>query len=132
MTEQIELNGVFSKLATLLKSYGYKVDFEGSSYPVTFTVYPDLEAQGQTTMFDGEDEETLRDARLCLIFQDAGVLVETASTLRMPEELLNKVKSLCKKAHYLFLQMYFRSRMTEPTDDAPSESYAPEALPEAE
>ena len=44
------------------------------------------------------------------------MLVETASTLRMPEELLNKVKSLCKKAHYLFLQAYFRRK----TESAPS------------
>ena len=132
MVERIELSAVFSKLATLLKSYGYKVDFAGSSYPVIFTVYPDLDAQGQTTMFDDEDEEALRDARLRLIFQDAGVLVETASTLRMPEELLNKVKTLCKKAHYLFLQMYFRQQMTETTDDAPSECYELEALPAAE
>lgn len=132
MVEQVELSAVFSKLATLLKEFGYKVDFEGSCYPVTFTVYPDLEAQGQTTMFDGEDEETLRDARLRLIFQDAGVLVETASTLRMPEELLNKIKNLCKKAHYLFLQMYYRQQMSNTAADTPSESYAPEALPEAE
>lgn len=132
MVERIELSAVFSKLATLLKSYGYKVDFAGSSYPVTFTVYPDLDAQGQTTMFDDEDEEALRDARLRLIFQDAGVLVETASTLRMPEELLNKVKTLCKKAHYLVLQMYFRQQMTETTDDASSECYELEALPAAE
>lgn len=131
MTEQTELNAVFSKLVKLLGSYGYKVDFEGSSYPVTFTVYPDLEAQGQTSMFDDENEDALRDARLRLIFQDAGVLVETASTLRMPEELLNKVKNLAKKAHYLFLQMYFRARMTETKAQADT-GCEPEALPEAE
>ena len=60
------------------------------------------------------------------------MLVETASTLRMPEELLNKVKTLCKKAHYLFLQMYFRQQLTETTDDAPGESSELEVLPEAE
>ena len=116
MIEDNELNAVLDKLIKLLGEWGFRVEFDFISYPVMFTVYPDLEAQGQTTMFDGEDEEALRDARLHLIFRDAGVLVETASTLRMPEELLNKVKSLCKKAHYLFLQAYFRRK----TESAPS------------
>lgn len=110
---------VMRKFSSLLAGYGYRLSFNGALYPVVFTITPDMEAQGQGSMFDDTDEEERRDVRLRLIFRDSGVVVETASRLTVTEEFLNKVKSLAKKAHYLFLQAYFRAQMAGelmPTD----------------
>ena len=129
-SEYSDFCDVYSKLTKLLSDYGYNVEFYGVGYPVTFTVTPDMEAQGQSTMFDDEEDEAAAyGAQLRLIFQDSGVIVETAQRLKMPEELLNKVKSLAKKAHYLFLQAFFRGQMTQ-TKSAEDEDYMPDALPE--
>ena len=130
-SEYSDFCDVYGKLTKLLSDYGYNVEFYGVGYPITFTVTPDMEAQGRSTMFDDEEDEAAAyGAQLRLIFQDSGVIVETAQRLKMPEELLNKVKSLAKKAHYLFLQAFFRARMTN-TDNGADDVNPPEALPES-
>ena len=63
---------------------------------------------GEQTSFieDNDGEKSSGDAKIKFIFRDGSIVINTTGKLFVSEALLNKLKNIAKKLHYLYLQKF--------------------------
>ena len=103
-------NAMKDKLDNTLEANGLIGTFVTDENPIMLTVKPNTVDAGQTSMFpEGEENKSSLDAKLSFIFQDGDVIITTDEKLVISESLMNKLKNIAKKMHYLYLQAAFES-----------------------
>lgn len=121
--EREEFTALKCKLEKLLAEWGFLLQFNGDVYPIEFVILPDQSVGGQLTMMEvGDDTLPAIDSRLRLIFRNGGIVVASSSRITLPDALLSKIKILAKKAHYLYLQAYFRDHREADLDELDDEA----------
>lgn len=89
-----------------------EIDLELSRYPITVAIRPNLQARDQLR-FDLEDKEVSTNfvnGEIRLIFGDE-LTMTVFNDFKIEDELLNRIKGMVKKLHYLYLQKYFKGKM---------------------
>lgn len=103
-------NAMKDKLENTLEENGLIGTFVTDETPIMLTITPNNVESGQMSMIpdDNENKSSL-DAKLSFIFQDGDVIITTDEKLVISESLMNKLKNIAKKMHYLYLQAAFES-----------------------
>ena len=85
--------------------------FETSKFPIVLRITPNFEQKNQMKMDIGKDSNFVN-GEIQLIFADE-LTIKILNDFRIGDKLLNKIKNQAKKLHYIYLQMYFKERMTD-------------------
>lgn len=93
-----------SKLKSLLYTMGLRFELSTGD-PITMTITPEENNQDQLSMID-EDCVPV-DSRIVFEFQDGEMYMSIFGAMQISDAMLNKVRGLCKKLHYAYLQWYF-------------------------
>ena len=102
-----------NKLAATLAEHNLVHRFDATKYPVTITISPDASMDAQVSMLENaENGVSSADAKLSFIFPVGDIEVRTFGRLYISDTLMSKVKGLCKKMHYLWLQAFFAAGIT--------------------
>lgn len=103
-----DFNSIDSKLVELLDDNQLVRKFNTDGYPITLTITPNVSPEAQMTMFaTAEDGASSRDAKLVFSFPVGEIGIRIVGRLIMSDALMNKIKGLAKKMHYLYLQAQF-------------------------
>ncbi len=84
--------------------------FETSKFPIVLRITPDFEQKNQMKMDIGDNNFV--NGEIQFIFADE-LTIKILNDFRIGDKLLNKIKNQAKKLHYIYLQMYFKERMTD-------------------
>lgn len=103
-----DFNIADAKLVELLNDNQLVRRFNPDRYPITLTISPDVSPEAQMTMYSmAEDGASSRDAKLVFSFPVGEIGIRIVGRLIMSDALMNKIKGLAKKMHYLYLQGQF-------------------------
>lgn len=103
-----DFNSVDSKLVELLEDNQLIRKFNTDAYPITLTITPNVSPEAQMAMYSmAEYGASSRDAKLVLSFPVGEIGLRIVGRLIISDALMNKIKGLAKKMHYLYLQAQF-------------------------
>lgn len=103
-----EFETISGKLNELLAENMLTYKFSTAAFPITLTISPDASMDAQMTMYEQSDDGmSSQDAKLVYSFKVNEIAVRVYGRLIITETLMNKIKSLAKKMHYVWLQCYF-------------------------
>lgn len=109
------------KLDTLLDEHDLIYKFDTSKEPIVLQVKKNESAKAEQLSLTAVDKQkSSKDATVSFIFDSGSIIVKTTGTLFMTDALLNKVKNIAKKLHYLFLHVYFVESKEGGTDQEKS------------
>lgn len=78
------------------------------SYTITYTVKSSRSLDAQLSMLEEAENGIFgQDARIVFIFEDGEITFQTIGHASLPDADLSKIKSLIKKIHYAFLQVFY-------------------------
>lgn len=97
---------MLTKLEGLIEKHELVYKWDTSGKDVALTVRP-AAVDGEQVSFieDTNDGKSSSDAAISFIFKDGAVIINTAGKLFISESLINKLKTIAKKLHYLYLQV---------------------------
>lgn len=99
------------KLESLLEKHELVYYWDTSIKDITLTVRPaQVESEQTSFIEDSEDGKSSSDAAISFIFKDGAVIINTVGKLFISESLINKLKNIAKKMHYLYLQTLWEER----------------------
>lgn len=101
-----EYNKTFDKINDLCIENELEFTFESSRFPIVARVTPNFEQKNQMKMDIGNDTDFIN-GEVQFIFDDE-LTMKVLNDFRIEDSLLNKIKNMSKKLHYLFLQIYFK------------------------
>lgn len=101
------------KIEDLCYENTLEFDFESSKFPIVATIRPNEESRNQLTIGFGDEEEITNfvNGEIQFIFADE-LTMKVLNDFRIEDGLLNKIKNQVKKLHYIYLQMYFKTKMS--------------------
>ena len=104
MKAYAEFNNLSSKMDELCDKQLMTYDFDRSGYPIVLTIRPQKSEGAQMEMYSQDRETCSADASLKYRFYTDGIEVKITGRLLLPDDIMNKFKSLAKKmvAAYLF------------------------------
>lgn len=113
-----------AKLDNLAEKHNLICTWDTEAKHITLTARPQaLETEQTSFIEEAEDEKSSGDAALSIIFKDGEIKVSAVGKLFISEALINKLKNIAKKLHYLYLQMLheemIRGGYDTPTPDFP-------------
>lgn len=97
------------KILKVCKDNKLEIEIALTRFPVIATLRPDLEERDQLR-FDTKDMEentNFVSGEIRLIFEEE-LTMTVLNDFRIEDDLLNKIKGMVKKLHYIFLQIYFK------------------------
>lgn len=97
------------KILKVCKDNKLEIEIALTRFPVIATLRPDLEERDQLR-FDTKDMEentNFVSGEIRLIFEEE-LTITVLNDFRIEDDLLNKIKGMVKKLHYIFLQIYFK------------------------
>lgn len=100
------------KIEKLCDENDLEFDFKSSKFPIVATIRPSEKSKNQMTI-DFGDEETISftNGEIQFIFADE-LTMKVLNDFRIEDGLLNKIENQVKKLHYIYLQMYFKTKMS--------------------
>lgn len=128
-------NSVDSKLVELLDEHQMIRKFKTDTYPITLVITQNVSPEAQMALFDtAKDGASSRDAKLVFSFHVDELGVKVSGRLVMSDALMNKIKGMAKKMHYLYLQGEYATlaerqkgfRRVDPLDDEDDDEPDPE------
>lgn len=101
------------KIEKLCDENDLEFAFESSKFPIVATIRPSEESKNQLVIdFGDEDGKTsFVNGEIQFIFGDE-LTMKVLNDFRIEDGLLNKIKNQVKKLHYIYLQMYFKTKMS--------------------
>lgn len=118
-----------TKLDNLAEKHNLICTWDTEAKHITLTARPQAFETEQTSFIEeAEDEKSSGDAALSIIFKDGEIKVSAVGKLFISEALINKLKNIAKKLHYLYLQM-LREEQTELSWPMPTGEYDDEEWP---
>ena len=111
-----EFEAVATKLNELLAENMLTYKFSTAAFPITLTIMPDASMDAQMSMYEQSDDGvSSNDAKLVYSFKVNEIAVRVYGRLIITEALMNKIKGLAKKMHYVWLQCYFAESISTDT-----------------
>lgn len=104
-----ELQDMQEKINKLCDENDLEFNFETLRFPIIAKIKPNLESQNQLKFDIGEDTDFVN-GEIKFIFGDE-LTMTVLNDFRIEDSILNRIKNMTKKLHYLFLQMYFKEKM---------------------
>lgn len=89
------------------------IDVEFSKFPITAKIRPNLEERDQLR-FDLEDinqESNFVNGEIKLVFGEE-LTMTVLNDFSIEDSILSKIKGMIKKLHYIYLQMYFKEKIS--------------------
>lgn len=107
-----DFRDIQDKIEKLCDENDLEFIFESSKFPIIATIRPSEESKNQMTIDFGDEETTsFVNGEIQFIFADE-LTMKVLNDFRIEDGLLNKIKNQVKKLHYIYLQMYFKSKMS--------------------
>lgn len=97
------------KMEKLCAENKLEVEVTKAKFPVVFTVKPSQESKNQMMMNVGGDRESFVNGEIRLIFADE-LTMQVINDYTIEDSLLNRLKNMAKKLHYIYLQIYFKEK----------------------
>lgn len=97
------------KILKLSKESRLEIDIKLSRFPVVVTIRPNLEERDQLT-FDMQEmdiDTNFVSGEINLVFEEE-LTMTVLNDFRIEDSLLNRIKGMVKKLHYVYLQIYFK------------------------
>ena len=107
MKAYAEFNNLSSKMDELCDKQLMTYDFDRSGYPIVLTIRPQKSEGAQMEMYSQDRETCSADASLKYRFYTDGIEVKITGRLLLPDDIMNKFKSLAKKMVAAYLFGYF-------------------------
>ena len=109
---EIELQDQLNKVEKTCKDSDLIFEFESSKFPIVATIRPSDECKNQMMMDLGDEKEGKNyvNGEIKFLFGDE-LNITVLNDFRIGDDLLNKIKTQIKKLHYIYLQMYFKTKM---------------------
>jgi hypothetical protein len=107
MKAYAEFNNLSSKLDELCDKQLMTYEFDRSGYPIVLTIRPQKSEGAQMEMYSQDRETCSADATLKYRFYTDGIEVKITGRLLLPDDIMNKFKSLAKKMVAAYLFGYF-------------------------
>lgn len=107
MKAYAEFNNLSSKLDELCDKQLMSYEFDRSGYPIVLTIRPQKSEGAQMEMYSQDRETCSADATLKYRFYTDGIEVKITGRLLLPDDTMNKFKSLAKKMVAAYLFGYF-------------------------
>lgn len=107
--EHANFNQALGKLVNTCKDNGLLCSVVGERYPFVVNILTDVDAEGQTSMFDADEEDPME---LRFIFLD-GRLFQKAQNLTIDDSLLKKLRGLVQKLYTAYTAAFFRDAMDQ-------------------
>jgi hypothetical protein len=109
---EIDYADVFDKLGKVCDENKLEFEFETSKFPIVCRIRPNLEERDQLRIDLQEVDEASNfiNGEIKLVFGEE-LTMTVLNDFKIEDSLLNKIKGLVKKLHYLFLQIYFKKKM---------------------
>lgn len=106
--EYKNLSELQDKLEDFLEERHLVGYMQTGSYPITYMVKSSRSLDAQLSMLEEAENGIFgQDARIVFIFEDGEITFQTIGHASLPDADLSKIKSLVKKLHYAFLQVYY-------------------------
>lgn len=97
------------KMEKLCDENELEVGIEEASFPIVYTIMPNRTSKNQMMMNVGGKRSTYVNGETKLIFADE-LTMQIVNDYVIEDNLLNRLKNMAKKLHYLYLQMYFKEK----------------------
>ena len=107
MKAYAEFNNLSSKMDELCDKQLMTYEFDRSGYPIVLTIRPQKSEGAQMEMYSQDRETCSADATLKYRFYTDGIEVKITGRLLLPDDIMNKFKSLAKKMVAAYLFGYF-------------------------
>jgi hypothetical protein len=104
-----DFGDIYDKICNLCRENKLEFSFECVKFPVVARLKPDLKQTNQLT-FDEEKEKTnFVNGEIKFTFGDE-LTMTVLNDFKIEDDVLNKIKSMTKKLHYIYLQTYFKKK----------------------
>lgn len=100
---------MLGKVENLCTSNDLEFEFESSKFPIVAIIRPSEESRNQLVMDLGDESSDFVNGEIELIFGDE-LTMKVINDFRIEDNLLNRIKNMTKKLHYIYLQMYFKKK----------------------
>lgn len=97
------------KIFKVCKENKLEIDIKLTKFPVIATLRPNLEERDQLR-FDVQEldiDTNFVSGEINLVFEEE-LTMTVLNDFRIEDSLLNRIKGMVKKLHYIFLQIYFK------------------------
>jgi hypothetical protein len=122
-----ELNELRAKLDKLCEENDLTAEVSFADLPIRFNFRDEEWQEKQETLF-GESDVQQTATSIDLIFGDV-LVVKMPEQSEIDDELLSKLKTIAKKIHYLYLQIFFKQ--VKDRDRATAKAYDEKEDPES-
>lgn len=95
------------KLATLMDEHNLIYVFKTEAEPITLEVKRNESEKVEQLSLVAQGRKSSSDAKISFIFDGGEIIVNTEGELFMTEALINKIKNIAKKLHYLYLHLFY-------------------------
>ena len=97
------------KILKICQENKLEIDIKLTKFPVVATIRPNLEERDQLRfdMQDMDETNNFVNGEISLVF-DEELTMTVLNDFRIEDSLLNRIKGMVKKLHYIFLQIYFK------------------------
>lgn len=109
---EMEFADMQDKLLKVCKDNKLDIHIHYTEFPIVASIKPDLEDTDQLS-FDipRKDEVTnFVNGEIKFVFDDE-LTMTVLNDFKIEDNLLNKIKGMVKKLHYIYLQIYFKRKM---------------------
>ena len=105
-----ELELMKEKIDSLCDENKLQFNFETLRFPIIAKIKPNFETQNQITIDVGDKTTNYINGEIQFIFGDE-LTMTVLNDFRIEDSILNRIKNMTKKLHYLFLQNYFKEKV---------------------
>lgn len=107
-----DLQDTRDKIEKLCNENDLNFEFESSNFPIVAALSPSEESKNQLVIDFKDDgrESNFVNGEIQFIFGDE-LTMKVLNDFRIEEGLLNRIKNMIKKLHYIYLQLYFKEKM---------------------
>ena len=102
-----------NKLSAVCEENSLLYRFTHERDPIILTIEPDTSLDGQISMLEDGNYPAAPGAAIQFIFRDGELSVRQKGSMELTDQILNKLKSIAKKMHYAWLQVFFHEATNE-------------------
>ena len=111
-------DNMVEKLENLMEKHQLLYEWLDGEKDIVLCVKPNRIDGEQTSFIEDSEGTSSSDAAISFIFKNGEIVINSCGKLFISEALMNKLKNIAKKLHYLYLQVYREEMMdAEETDE---------------
>lgn len=108
---ETDLTDLQDKIYKVAEENKLEISVEFTKFPIVAKIRPNLEERDQMKMDFGEMDKNSNfvNGEIKLVFDDE-LTMTVLNDFKIEDSLLNKIKGMIKKLHYIYLQIYFKRK----------------------